>query len=247
MNGTLTMIAAATPAPPPRRPHRLLLAGLLAGPLFIVTFLVEGAFRDGYDPMRHPVSSLALGPGGWIQIANFVVAGALTLAFAVGLRRSLRPGPGAAAGPALIAVWGVSLLGAGLFRTDPVSGFPAGTPAAPDPPSWHGIVHDLVFALPGFACLAAAMLVFAYAFARRHAPWWAVYSGLSAVAFLVLFFLAGAGFAQDPRWVATAGLLQRLTVGIGWLWLTLLAARQMVRDRVATAQPPFAGRASRPR
>lgn len=237
MTGTQTMVAAATPARPPRRPNRLLLAGVFAGPLFVVAFVVEGAFRDGYDPMRHPVSSLVLGPTGWVQIANFLVAGALTLAFAAGLRRSLNPGPGAAAGPLLVAVWGVSLLGAGTFITDPVSGYPAGTPATPDPPTWHGIVHDLVFSLPGFACFAAAMLVLAYAFARRHTPRWAVYSGLSGAAFLGLFLLASAGFAQDPRLVSWAGLLQRLTVGIGWLWLTLLAMRQITHDRVVSRTP----------
>jgi Protein of unknown function (DUF998) len=235
MTGTQTLIAAATPARPPRRPNRLLLGGLLAGPLFVVTFLLEGAFRDGYDPIRHPVSSLSLGPTGWVQIANFLVAGVFTLAFAVGLRRSLKPGPGAAAGPVLIAVWGVGLLGAGVFRTDPVSGYPVGTLAKPDKPSWHGVLHDLLFSLPGFACFAAAMLVFAYAFARRRAPGWASYSGLSGTAFLVLFFLTNAGFSQDPRWVSTAGLLQRLTVGIGWLWLTLLAVRQMTADRTASS------------
>jgi hypothetical protein len=233
MAGTQTLIAAATPARPTRRPNRLLITGLVAGPLFVVTFLVAGAFRAGYDPMRHPVSSLALGPAGWIQTANFLVAGALTLAFAVGLRRSLKPGPGATAGPVLIAVWAVSLLGAGVFVTDPVSGYPRGTPAVPEPPSWHGIVHDLVFSLPGFACFAAAMLVFAYAFARRRAPWWAVYSALSGCAFVVLFFLTNAGFSQNPHWVATAGLTQRLTVGVGWLWLTLLAVHRMSQDRAA--------------
>jgi hypothetical protein len=234
MTGTLTLVAAATPDRPPRRPNRLLLGGLLAGPLFTVTFLLEAAFRDGYDPMRDPVSSLSLGPAGWIQVADFLIAGALTLGFAVGLRRSLKPGPGAAAGPVLIAVWGVGLLGAGVFVTDPVSRDPAGTPAVPDQPSWHGVLHDLVFSLPGFACFAIAMFVFVYAFARRNASGWAVYSGLSGAAFLVLFFFASAGFAQDSRWVSTAGLLQRLGVGVGWLWLTLLAARQLAADRATS-------------
>ncbi|GAA3943767.1 DUF998 domain-containing protein [Actinoplanes auranticolor] len=205
----------------------LLLCGLLAGPLFVVTFLLEGASRDGYDPLRHPVSSLALGPGGWVQIGAFLTAGLLTLAFAVGLRRSLGRGPGSAAGPLLIGVWGVGLLGAGVFVTDPVSGYPAGTPATPDAPSRPGLLHDLAFSLPGFVGFAAAMVVLTYAFARRHAPGWAIYSGLSAIAFLVLFVLASAGFAQDPRWVSTAGLLQRLAVGVGWLWLGLLAARRL--------------------
>ena len=39
----------------------LLVCGVIAGPLFVVAFLVEGATRAHYDPLRHPVSSLALG------------------------------------------------------------------------------------------------------------------------------------------------------------------------------------------
>lgn len=233
MTATPTLVRAATPGRPPRRPNRLLRAGLVAGPLFVISFLLQGAVRDGYDPMRHPVSSLALGPAGWIQIVTFVGAGVLCLAFVVGLRRSLAPGPGSAAGPALIALWGVGLVGAGAFLTDPVSGYPAGTPKVPDPPTWHGQIHDFVVGLPAFAGLALAMLVLAYAFARRRAPGWAVYSGLSGVAFIVLLLLSNAGFAQDVRWVSTAGLLQRLTIGTGWLWLGALAVRQMAADRTA--------------
>ncbi len=48
----------------------------------------EGAVRDGYRPLRHPVSSLALGPRGWIQAGNFAVAGTLFLAGAAGLARA---------------------------------------------------------------------------------------------------------------------------------------------------------------
>jgi hypothetical protein len=63
----------------------LLTGGALAGPLFVGTFLVEGATRADYDPLRHPVSSLALGPGGWVQTANFAVAGVLYVGFGAGL------------------------------------------------------------------------------------------------------------------------------------------------------------------
>jgi hypothetical protein len=70
---------------------RLLACGAIAGPLFVLVFLVEGATRANYDPLRLPVSSLELGPHGWTQSANFVVAGLLTLAFAVGLRRAFGP------------------------------------------------------------------------------------------------------------------------------------------------------------
>ncbi|MET7395400.1 DUF998 domain-containing protein [Dactylosporangium sp. NPDC005572] len=208
MTATLTAIRAATPDRPP---SRLLYAGLLAGPLFVGAFLVEGALRDGYDPMRHPVSSLALGPSGWVQVVNFVVAGLLTLLFAAGLR-------GRRLVAILVAVWGVGLIGAGAFVTDPVSGYPAGTPAVADPATWHGIVHDLAFSLPAFLALTVAM----FADVRRSR-----WSALSGVAFLALFVLSSAGFAQAAPFVGVAGLLQRLAIVVGWLWIAVLARRQL--------------------
>jgi Protein of unknown function (DUF998) len=40
----------------------LFVCGVVAGPLFVLVFLIEGAMTPDYDPLRHPVSSLALGP-----------------------------------------------------------------------------------------------------------------------------------------------------------------------------------------
>jgi hypothetical protein len=40
---------------------------------------------------------------------------------------------------------------------------------------------------------------------------------------VLLFVLTSAGFAQAEGLVDVAGLAQRATVTIGWLWLTLLA------------------------
>src|SRR5919107_4145856 len=83
----------------------LLACGAIAGPLFVIAFLFEGATRANYDSLRHPVSSLALGDYGWVQSASFVVAGLLTLAFFVGLRRALEQGKGSTWGPLLVGVW----------------------------------------------------------------------------------------------------------------------------------------------
>jgi Protein of unknown function (DUF998) len=214
---TLTRVAAGTPQRPPSRPSRLLGAGLIVGPLFTAAYLIEGVLRGhGYSALRHPVSSLALGSQGWEQIANFELGGLLVVLFAIGLRRSLRPGPGAVAVPVLVAVWGVGLIGAGAFVTDPVGGYPT----AASPVTWHGQVHDLAFSLPGFAALTVAMLTAAVALARRRSGWFAVYSGLSAIAFAAMFALATMGFANASD---TAGLWQRLCVSVGWLWLALLA------------------------
>ncbi len=217
---TLTAIAAATPERPPSRPSRLLVAGLLVGPLFTAAYLTQGAFRgNGYSPLRHPISSLALGPQGGEQIASFGVCGLLVVLFSIGLRRTLRTGPGALAVPLLVAVWGVGLIGAGVFVTDPVGGYPT----AASPVTWHGQLHDLAFSLPGFAALALAMLTAAVAFARRRSGWFALYSALSGVAFAALFAFATMGFSGIDPWTSAAGLWQRLCVSVGWLWLALLA------------------------
>jgi hypothetical membrane protein len=200
----------------------LLACGVIGGPLFVATFLVEGATRAGYDPLRHPVSSLALGDSGWTQTANFIVTGLLTLAFAAGLRLALRPPEGSTWGPLLIGVWAVGLLGAGIFVTDPVSGYPPGRPDRAVQYSWHGALHDL-FSLPAFVALAAACLVFGRWFAGRGERGWAIYSAVSGVVFAVAFVLSSAGFGQAEGLVDLAGLFQRVAVTVGFGWLTLLA------------------------
>jgi hypothetical protein len=200
----------------------LLACGLIGGPLFVATFLVEGATRTNYDPLRHPVSSLALGDSGWTQTANFIVAGPLTLAFAAGLRRVLRPGKGSTWGPLLVGIWAVGLLGAGILVTDPVNGYPPGRPDRAVQYSWHGALHDLL-SLLAFVALATACFVVGRWFTRQGERGWAIYSAVSGVVFAVAFALSSAGFGQAAGLVDLAGLFQRVAVAIGFCWLTLLA------------------------
>jgi hypothetical protein len=201
----------------------LLVCGAIAGPLFTVAWIVEGATRANYNPLRHPVSSLALGEFGWTQVANFIVAGLLTLAFAVGLRRALQPRGGSRWGPLLIGAYAIGLLGAGIFVTDPVSGYPPGTPdELIEYSSVHAALHDWL-SVPTFLGLPIACFVFA----RRFVGWgergWAIYSIVTGLAFAVMFVLASAGFAQTAGLVEFGGLSQRTAITIGWSWLTLLA------------------------
>ncbi|MGZ9235967.1 MAG: DUF998 domain-containing protein, partial [Anaerolineales bacterium] len=51
---------------------------------------------------------------------------------------------------------------------------------------------------------------------------WAIYSKITAVAFIIVYILAMAGFLQVPGLVNYAGLLQRISVIIGLAWMTLL-------------------------
>ena len=66
--------------------------GVIAGPIYVAAVAVQMMIRDGFDPTRHAASQLANGDLGWIQIATFLLTGAMTIAAAVGVRRALGPG-----------------------------------------------------------------------------------------------------------------------------------------------------------
>ena len=100
----------------------LLLCGVIGPLLFILVFLIEGATRPGYSAWRTDVSYLALSNQGWEQIANFIVCGSLCIAFAVGLWQIWRTGRASVWGPLLIGLFGLGLLIAGVFVTDPGGG-----------------------------------------------------------------------------------------------------------------------------
>ena len=207
-----------------RRPAlKLLLACGAIGPLlFIIVFLLEGSTRPDYNPLRHPISSLSMGEPGWTQAASFVITGFLLLAFAVGLRIALRFSGGSFWGPLLIGLAGIGLIGAGFFTADPFNGYPPGTPLIPTERSVHGLLHDL-FGVPVFLGLPIACFVFSRLFARRGDGGWATYSALSGFAMLLFFVLTSMGLNQIQGFADYAGLFQRLTIAVGWIWITLLA------------------------
>jgi len=80
--------------------------GVIAGPIYLTAGLIQALTRDGFDLGRHDLSLLANGPLGWIQVANLVITGLMTIAAAVGLGRALRAGRGGTWGPRLIGVSG---------------------------------------------------------------------------------------------------------------------------------------------
>lgn len=203
----------------------LLICGAMAGPVFTILWFVQGLTRVDYDPMRFPISSLSIGEFGWIQVATFITTGLLILAFSVELRRALRRPAGSVWGPLLVGLAGAGLIGAGIFITDPLNGYPPGTPVIPTERTSHGILHDL-FGIPFFLGLPMACFVFALFFSRQGKRIWAWYSSLSGLSMFAVFFVARLGFRLLPTYpdlAANFGLLQRITVTIGFAWLTLLA------------------------
>jgi hypothetical membrane protein len=170
----------------------LLGCGVLAGPLFVAVTAVGILTRAGFDLRRNGISQLSLGDRGWIQVANFVVAGILSIAFAAGVRRFLGVSRGGVWAPRLICGYASGLIVTGLFLVDPGVGFPPGTPDGVTELSWHGAVHAL--APPSaFVLLVGACLVFARRYAGHRRWGWAVYCAGTGVAALALIFWPGGG------------------------------------------------------
>ncbi|MCI0685779.1 MAG: DUF998 domain-containing protein [Sporichthyaceae bacterium] len=199
-NYTTTTTATGSICDPQTRVTKTLLAyGAIAGPTYLVVSLVQALTRDGFDLGTHPWSLLSNGSLGWIQITNFVLAGLMTIAFAVGLRRVLVGGPAATWAPRLVGAFGVSLIGAGGFVADPAQGFPPGTAADAAEVSWHGMAHFLC-GVVGFSCLVVACFLLARRLGTDGRADWAraarVAGGVLAVGFVAVAAGGGAAWAN---------------------------------------------------
>ncbi len=197
----------------------LLGGGIVAGPLYLVVGLLQAFTRPGFDITRHPLSMLSNGDLGWIQVANFWLSGLLVIGAALGLRRALPHGYGRHWGPLLIGIYGVSLIGAGIFKADPGLGFPIGTPADTNTVTTHGILHFVSGGI-GFLALIAACFIFARRFALRQQKGWSRFSILTGVIFFAAFVGIGAG-AGNP-WTILGFWIG---IVLAWSWLSALSAR----------------------
>jgi hypothetical protein len=176
-------VAARTCSPEGRITKSLLGYGPLAGTVFVGSIFIQGLTRRGFSIPHDDASLLANGPLGWIQVVTFLVAGAMTIAAAVGVHRAL-PSRWA---PRLIGLYGAGLMGAGVFRADPADGFGPGAPAGKAAHiSWHGDGH-LIAASIGFIAIIAACFVVARYLARAGHRGLAVYSRITGVAFAAAF------------------------------------------------------------
>jgi len=216
-----------------RRSRLLLACGVVGPPLFVVALLIEGWTRTGYSSWRNYGSQLATGPWGWTQIANFITCGVLVMLAAVGFRQVFRVqgGRGRTWGPILVGIFGLTLVVAGTFVTDPALGYPPGTPSGNNgPKTWHGTIHG-VNAIPCFFSLAIATFVFARRyFAEPGAKNWAR-SSLGTGIFLLAFFVGSTAVGSlDENNVihnAPSGILQRISIVTGWFWLASVAWREL--------------------
>lgn len=197
-----------TCTPVARTTKSLLGYGVLAGPLYAVVSLAQALTRPGFDVRKHAWSLLENGHLGWIQTANFAVTGAMIIAAAIGLHRTLRKRAWAAW---LIAAYGAGTVGAAVFRADPAAGFPEGTPET-TAVSWHGMLHFMIGGL-GFLCLIVACFVLAGPYARTGERGLAWFSRITGVVFLAGF----AGIASGSHGPTTLAFVAAVLTVCAWL------------------------------
>ena len=184
----------------PRHPIATRVAGWLGlvGPLvYVATWAVAGATRDGYSPLRDAISQLAeVGASTSIPMNTaFVIFGLTALPFAPAVTRTL---PGA--GPALtwaIAVAGLGTIGAAVFPC---------TTGCPGPGASLTDTGHTVTATIGYAALALAPLLAGRAV--RHQSGWGGY----ATASIVIGMVGSVGlvaWAANAGGATHSGLLQR--------------------------------------
>ena len=154
---------------------------------FNATCLIDGVFRHAYDQFSQPVSALGLGPGGAVQVVNFIASGILGCLTAFAWRPTLAGGLGAVWYPRLAVLAGLAMICPGIFTLDPGKGYPPGIPA-PAHPGVHSQVHDVASYI-SLTVTVAGLIILARRLARE--PQWRGWApaALSA-AVLMMVFLA---------------------------------------------------------
>lgn len=184
--------------------------GVVAGPFYLVVGVVHALLRPGFDFARHPLSLLTLGGTGWIQIANLILSGVMTIVAAAGLSRVVAGPARARWVGALTGLYGLAMVASGIFRPDPMDGFPEGTPAGQMTMSTSGMLH-FAFGAVAFLSLGVAAIVCAGWF-RSRGDGRGRLGSLIAGVIVLAGFLGGAFAGVFALWTA---------VVVGWAWLAL--------------------------
>jgi len=207
----------------------------MLGPLFFFAIAtVEGSLRPEYDAVAEPISALARGPRGWVQMTNFGLLGVSFFSFAVVLRKTFERGVAGAVAPAVFTLMTCGVLLAGAFVMD--------APGAP--PTLAGRIHGIAGFLV-FPWIPIAAFLVAPRF--RRDPRWRSYftytlvTGFYCLATLVFFLLfVGPPDAGPRAFPGIVGLVQRLILLPFFTWIALVARAAFHAPRNALSNSPLA-------
>lgn len=171
--------------------------------IFVALDFLASALNPGYNLTLHTVSDLAVGPLGWLQTLNFILAGAYTILLGISLSTKVRPLG------ALFVLWGVNFVMIALLPIDPGRRYILYH-------NLHYVALDGVLLLFPVICLVTAL------------SFWKQLRGFSLLS-LVLFLLAvvvAASWlisAKEILALPMAGLYERMVIWIAVAWCMVLS------------------------
>lgn len=195
----------------------------LAEVALTVAYWVEGATRPEYDWLRESISSLSLGPEGWVSQVNGIMLGLVCVGSALVWRRVLGPGRSSLAYSITKSVAGLGLVAIGFFSQDPIATYPPGGKVLAYA-TLHAVLHQ-VFAGIAVTALAASVFFLARRLSREEfwgVPWsgYLISTGVVTLALMVLFW--SVQYSSD-----LAGLVERIAILV-----TLPAAGAVIVSRL---------------
>ena len=180
--------------------------------LFAVAVIVLGALTPGYNQWSDTVSRLGSPGERWALAARavFIAYGFLVMTGAGTLRRSARQHGRTLA--ILLALYGVTCIVAGLAPKD--------QPGAPH--TALSQVHVAATVMGGGLAIGAMLLVARFGRTRRARRAAIVMAPLTGLAAAVFRFTWG---------TPVYGLCERVVLGLGMCWISVLATRVLIKSR----------------
>lgn len=180
------------------------LCGIIAPILFVLLVVLGSILRPEYSQTYNFISDLGVGPNAIIQNVNFIIFGILSMGLALGLRiglpaskrRSLR------AGVWMVILFGLCIIGAGIFPEDYLSQVP----------------HNLVSAMAFLTIIAAQLLIWKGLKNDDSGIWgrYRTYSLISGLLSIVLLLVLRIAIGGDYQ-----GAAQRAFLAVPWIWIEL--------------------------
>jgi hypothetical membrane protein len=206
--------------------RRLCIASLIGQLLWLVIVGVAGALEPGYSEIRDAVSELGAQTAAHPWTFNTAVAiwGLSFIVAAVALLGDAPRGVRGWLGPALVALTGLAQILAGFpFQADCRTTIDAGCEARElaGEVSWHHVAHSWAYFLGSITILLS---VFAMAWRFHGDRRWgradllAAWSGVLGIA-----IFGGLFFVTDDKMGGHYGLVQRLSLAAGGIWVAALA------------------------
>ena len=202
-------------------------AGILAPTIFVGVFSIEGALRNGYDPLKMYISALSLGNRGWIQISNFLILGFLLFIFTLGLSKEFQTGKASRGGIMTLYVISALFFISGPFVMDPTE-----TPA--DQMSVHGLIHGLSGGI-----VFTIMPIIIFIFLRRFVSdanwqsfrWWTLILGIIEALGVVVFTYVSKIPVEQNAYINYFGLFQRIALIPFMVWVFLFGIEMLRRQK----------------